>query len=198
MRPGLTAGFLCLAGVLLAPATAAPAAEDGGMLYAGDIGQAIAAILIFLVLLALLGKFAWGPIVSQLQQREKRVEKTLDDAAKREHEANRLLAEYEAQLQRAETDAQKLVEQSRAAAARDRAELLEQARLQSDAQAAEARKAIEQARRETLEQLHHQTAQLAAEIAGQVIGTSLDETTHQRIVDQSLQEIRQRSQEARR
>jgi F-type H+-transporting ATPase subunit b len=194
-----TAELWALGAVVLAVSpTAALGAEDGGSLYAGDIGQAVAAILIFLVLLWILGRYAWGPIVEQLQQREQRVEKTLDDAARREHEANRLLGEYEAQLERAETDAQKLVEQSRAQAARDRAELLEQARRKSEAQAAEAREAIEQARRETLEQLHHQTAQLAAEIAGQVIGTGLDDSTHRRLVDQSLQEIRKRSQEARR
>ncbi|MFP4356733.1 MAG: F0F1 ATP synthase subunit B [Phycisphaerae bacterium] len=171
-------------------------AEDGkASFYPGDIGQAIAAILVFVVLLAILRKFAWGPIIEQLRYREESVQKTIDNATKRQRDAHRLLEEYKQQLARAEADAQKLVEKSRAQAARDRAELIEQSRIESEKQAAASRKAIEQARREALEQLHQHTAELAAEIAGQVIGSSLDAQTHERLVAQSLAEIRNRHQE---
>ena len=185
--------WLCLLGAvwLLATASAAPAAEGGGAgLNPGNLGQAIAAILIFVVLLAILGKYAWKPITHQLELREQRLEKTLDDAARREQESQRLLAEYKARLERAESDAQRVVEESRKEAARAREDVLAEARKEAEKQAAVAAAAIERARLETLEELHEQTAQLAADVARQVIGTTLDGDAHRRLVEQSLSQIR--------
>jgi F-type H+-transporting ATPase subunit b len=177
----------------VAPAVAAEGAEQET--YAGDIGQAIAAVLIFAVLLAILGKFAWKPIIAQLRQREEGVAKQLDDAAKRQKESEELLAEYRARLDRAESDAQRLVEDSKKEAARDRQRLLDQARAEAEKHAEQAKRDIEQARRKAVRELHEETAELAAEIASSVLGASLDDDTRRKLVDDSLEEIRLRSRE---
>lgn len=163
--------------------------------YPGDIGQAIAAVLIFAVLLAILGKFAWKPIIVQLRQREDSVAKQLDDAAKRQKESEELLAEYRARLDRAESDAQRLVEDSKKQASRDRQRLLDQARAEAEKHAEQAQRDIEQARRKAVGELQEETAELAAEIAASVLGGSIDDDTRRKLVDDCLEEIRLRARE---
>lgn len=177
----------------VAPAVAAEQTQQET--YAGDIGQAIAAMLVFAVLLAILGKFAWKPIIAQLRQREEGVARQLDDAAKRQKESEELLAEYRARLDRAESDAQRLVEDSKKEAARDRQRLLDRARAEAEKHAEQAKRDIEQARRKAVRELHEETAELAAEIASSVLGGSLDDNTRRKLVDDSLEEIRLRSRE---
>ena len=85
--------------VLLGCASAMAAEGEGGASSgAGDLGQAIATVVIFLLLLAVLGRWAWRPIVSQLQQREQRIADTISAAQKREKEAQDLLESYRKRL----------------------------------------------------------------------------------------------------
>ncbi len=191
------AQFVCLATVMLALAGPVLAEAESGddAMYAGDIGQAVAAILIFLVLLGILGKFAWKPIIAQLRQREERVAKQLADAEKQQKESEELLAEYRARLDRAQSDAQRLVEDSRKQASRDRRRLLDQARSEAEKHAQQMRREIDQAKQQALRELHAETAELAADIAASVLSTHVDEQMHRRLVDGSLQEIRTRARE---
>ena len=69
IRPAVSAFVL----VLLLIAGIAQAAGEDGQFNPGDLGQAIIAIAIFLLLLLVLGKFAWGPIIAQLRSREDRI-----------------------------------------------------------------------------------------------------------------------------
>jgi F-type H+-transporting ATPase subunit b len=185
--------FAVLACLLLpAPAQAAQGEAD---MYAGDIGQAVAAILIFLVLLGILGKFAWKPIIAQLRQREEGVAKQLAEAEKQQKESQELLAEYRARLDRAESDAQRLVEDSRKQAARDRQKLLDQAQGEVEKQSQQMKREIEQAKKQALRELHAQTAELAADIAASVLSTQIDEQMHRKLVDGSLAQIRTHARE---
>ena len=92
-RPSQTlwrARLAVLAGPCLIAQTAF-AGEGGGGLYFGDLGQALAALGIFLLLLGILGKWAWKPIIEQLRTREERIERAVADAEKRHQDAKDLL-----------------------------------------------------------------------------------------------------------
>src|SRR4030095_1653418 len=76
------------------------AAEAAGLSpFAGNVGNAIWTLVIFLLVLIILGKFAWGPVLSMLQEREKFIHTSLAEAKRDREEAEARLREYAAKIQ---------------------------------------------------------------------------------------------------
>jgi len=173
----------------LHPRTASAAQEA----YPGDIGQAIAAVLVFLVLLVILGKWAWGPIVQQLKRREEAISNAIQQADKREKEANQLLEAYQSRLESVETEGKQMLARSRQEAADERDQILETARQEARKIVEAAGQDIERAKRQALRELHDSTARLATEIAGQVLQQQMTAEQRQRLLDESIEQIRKRA-----
>jgi F-type H+-transporting ATPase subunit b len=174
-------------------ADAAFGSEGGGGLYFGDIGQALAALAVFLVLLAILGKWAWKPIVEQLRAREQRIEKAIADAERRRQEAHELAERYRQRMERVEAEAEEALARTRQQADLAREEVLTAARSEAQGILRDARRQIEQARDEALREIQETTAKLAADIAVAALGRRLTEEDHRRLVEESLREISQRA-----
>jgi F-type H+-transporting ATPase subunit b len=172
---------------LLAMPACARAAEQG--MDPGNLGQAVAAIVIFVLLLVILGKWAWKPIIGQLQQREEAIAATIERAEKREIDAQTLISDYEARMEQVQIEAGELLEKTRKESARTRDEMIEQARREAAESVKSAQESIDQARREAMRDLYDETARLAADIAGQVIQKGLTEDEHRRLVKESLETI---------
>ncbi len=119
--------------------------EHGGggenNLFAGDVGNAIWTLVIFGLVVFVLGKFAWGPILNTLQARESFIHEALEKAKRDRDEAEARLREYEERLAAARAEATAIVDEGR----RD-AEVVKR-RIEEDAKA-EADKMIERAKRE--------------------------------------------------
>src|ERR1051325_3305794 len=102
--------------VLIALA-AAPlyAAEEGAALspFAGNVGNAVWTLVIFVIVGGVLGKFAWGPVLSLLQEREQFIHKSLSDAKRDRDEAEARLKDYAAKLQSAQAEAVAIIEGAR-------------------------------------------------------------------------------------
>src|ERR1700731_2885932 len=81
--------------------------------FAGNLGNAIWTLAIFVIVVVVLGKFAWGPILALLQQREEFIHRSLSDAKRDRDEAEARLKEYSAKLQRAQAEAAAIVDQAR-------------------------------------------------------------------------------------
>ena len=186
-RPEVLAGVLA---ALWAPVSAF-GDEGGAGFYAGDLGQAIAALVIFIVLLAILGRWAWKPLIVQLRRREESIANTIERSEAQQREAEDLLNHYRSRLERAEAEAKGLLDGGRRQAATEREEILVAARVEAQQATARAREEIEQAKRTALEDLQQTTAQLAAEIAERVLATNLDQAEHDRLMEDALGEIRQ-------
>jgi F0F1-type ATP synthase membrane subunit b/b' len=100
------------------------AAEETGLSpFAGNVGNAIWTLAIFLLVLTILGKFAWGPVLALLQEREKFIHKSLADAKRDREEAEARLKEYAAKVQAARAEAGAIVEEARRDAERLREDL---------------------------------------------------------------------------
>src|SRR5262245_12587044 len=97
----LTAAILVMAALPLSAAEEAPALSP----FAGNLGNAIWTLVIFLIVVLVLGKFAWGPVLALLQEREQFIHKSLSDAKRDREEAEARLKEYAAQLQAARVEA---------------------------------------------------------------------------------------------
>ncbi len=164
--------------------------------YPGDLGQALAAVAVFAVLLVILGKYAWRPIVQQLKRREEAIAETIARAEKTQKTAEELLAGYEQKMADAETQVQEMIAQAQAEGAADRREIVGAARQEAQRVAEAATEEIGRAKAAARVELQHTTARLATDIAGQILGRQLTSDQQQTLIDQSLSEIRQQADEA--
>ena len=131
----------------------APAADGGGFQF-GTLGQGIASLIIFVALLVVLGKWAWKPILSQLEAREKKISDTIEQAQRRQEEAQQLLAQYQARLAAAEEQAAALVAESRKEANVAREKILHRAAEEAQNTAKQLRIEIEAAKQEALREAY--------------------------------------------
>jgi len=178
-----------LAGLAMTLPALAQEAEHGAeapSLFAGDLGNSFWTLLIFVIVLVVLGKYAWGPILNTLQMRESFIREALEKAKHEREEAEGRLREYEARLAAARGEATTIVEEGR----RD-AEVVKR-RIEADARA-EADKTIERAKREiqiatdtATKQLYTLSAKLATQLAAQVIGRELSPQDHQRLISDAI------------
>ena len=180
--------------VLEARAALASGGESGGDFF-GDVGQAIATVAIFLILLIVLGKFAWKPILAQVRRREESISNALDAAAERDRKSQDLLDSYGRRLEGIEEEARQILARSRQEGAAAREVLLSEAREEARKLADEQRRDIEQAKTEALRELYERTAELAADMAGAVLRRRLSPQDHGRILGESLQDIRRRGED---
>jgi F-type H+-transporting ATPase subunit b len=194
MHRSTTLSCLGAAGALCCAAQGAFGATEGGGNFFGDLGHAIAAVVVFLLLLAVLGKWAWKPIVGQLRKREEGIAAALRDSEQRRAEAMELLSRYQAQLEQVQAQAKELLATARREAAQAREQVLAAARDEAHRTVERSAQEIDHARQQALRELYDQTARMAADIAAQLLPRELTPQDHQRLMQQSLDEIRQRSE----
>lgn len=143
-------------------------------------------IVSFGVLVFFLAKFAFPPILRTLDEREKKIRDSLDQAERHRVEAERRLHEYETRLAAATREAETIIGQ-----AKDRSQrLLEEneQRLLAEAERikAEAGREIDQERRRAIREIQQQTTELALLVAERVVEKSLTDADHRRFADEAL------------
>lgn len=146
-------------------------------------------ILTFLILLVILRKLAWTPLLGALTAREENIRTTLEETARAQDEARRLLEENRRQLAEAEAQAQRVIREGREMGERVRAEILEKAQASSRALVDQAREEIRREKDAALGQLRSEVADLAVMAAGKIIDANLDPARHRALVDAALREL---------
>ncbi len=176
--------LLTAAGPLLAAEEA-----HGPNPFAGTIYQSIATVIVFLLLLALLYRYAWGPILTGLQDRENRIKADLEETEAAAKAANATLAEYKKKLSEAAVEAQRLVEQARVEAQKLGAQLRHEADQEIQQQRQRTLREIESARQQAVSDVYAQSATLATRIAGRILQRELNASDHQALVSAALAEL---------
>ena len=176
---------------LLLAAQAAQASEEGGAsALFGDLGQALAAVVVFLGLLAVIGKWGWRPVVEQLRRREQSIAQTISNAQQQEQAAQQLLEQYRKQLELVQAQAKETLDAARKEGAAAREQLLAIARDETSKAARQAAQDIQRAKQDALRELYDATAELAADVALRVMEGRLSQQDRRQLVSQSLEEIR--------
>lgn len=188
-----------LAAAWLLPLAASAAEEAHGAgeaapsLFAGDVGVAVWTVLIFLLVVFILGRYAWKPLLSALQAREDFIRDSLQKAREEREQAERRLAEYEEKLAAARAEATALVEEGRRDAETVKAKIEATAREEGDKLMARARREIELARDQAVKDLHTTTARLATDLATKVLEREIRAEDHERLLAESLRELGERT-----
>ena len=134
----------------------------------------------FLILLFLLGKFAWRPILGALNERESSIEEALATAEKAKAEMEQLKSENEQLLAEARKERETMLKDATAAANKMREEAREQAAKESARIVEDARASIETQKQAALAEVKHQVADLSLTIAEKILREKLDDSEKQK------------------
>ncbi len=203
---GLVWMAICTIALTFGGMSDAYAAAPGGDHGAHDLGQgnagdsledpsefradlAIYTFVVFLLLLAILGKFAWPKISVALLEREKRIEANIAAAEAKHEESKRLLAAHEAKLASAAAEVRALLEEARRDAESTKEEIIAEARAGARAERDRAVREIELASDHALKNIAETSANLAIELAGKVIRESINPAKQQELVRSALSKL---------
>lgn len=158
-------------------------------LLSPNYGLMVWTLVIFLILLFVLSKFAFKPIIAAVEAREQALEDAINSAKRDREEAALLLAQHRAALDASRGEGQKLIADARAAAERVRAELVEQAHAEQARMLERARAEIDAERAKAIAELRKEAVDLAILGAGKVIGQNLDRDANRKLVESFLASV---------
>ena len=178
-------------GAHVAQETAQEVHDPGGGAgpFAINPGLIIWTLLVFVILLGLLWKFAFPSIVRSVEERERRIQKQLDDAEKANAEAQRLLEEHKKQIAAARNEAQDILAKAKTVSQKEREVLLVKAREEYDALLSRARKDIEEEKDKAILALRREAVELSIAAASRVIEANLDTDANRKLVTEFLDSL---------
>jgi F-type H+-transporting ATPase subunit b len=188
-------GFALLLLAIPAPVLAADG-EGGGGLFSVDPGLSLWTIFVFLLVLFVLKRFAWGPILGALDARETGIRRAIDEAQGLRAEAESLMAAHRQQLNEARRESQEIVAEGRAAAERVGREIQDKARQEGDRLVERARQEIAREQEAALARIREESVDLALIVASRVLRERLDAEADRTLVRQYLSEVSSPAAEA--
>ncbi len=167
--------------------------EGGGGLFDINVGLIIWTIIIFLSVLTVLWRFAFGPILAAVHAREEGINKALDEARTRQAEAEKLLEEHKKQLADARRQAQEIVAEGREAGGRLQKEIEGKARDEGEAILIRARAEIGREKDAAVDALRQGAVDLALAAASKLLHEKLDGEQDRKLVMDYVDGVSNRS-----
>lgn len=145
-------------------------------------------IIAFVGLFLVLWKFAWGPILGVLNDRENTIRESIEKAEETRDEAEKLMEDYKRQLDEARGEAQQIIEDGRKFGENMKEEIVQKARRESEQVMTKASEAITREKESALVELQSRVADLTIEAASKVVNRSLSKKDHQQLIEEYLAE----------
>jgi F-type H+-transporting ATPase subunit b len=165
------------------------AAEEAKNPILPDVAELIYGTIAFLIVFALLAKFAFPALGKMLSERSDKIQGSLERAEQSRVAAEKELAEYRTQLAGARDEANRIIEESRRTAEQLRRDLQAKAEQEAQATVTRAQEEIRAERDRVFQDLRAQVGVIAVELAGRVVGQSLDPGTHKRLIDEYIEQV---------
>jgi len=193
--------LLLSAAALLLLATPIAAQGDSHDAPAGllDINSGLMfwTLLIFVALMFILSKYAFGPITAAVEARERALEEAILAAKKDREEASAMLEQQRQQIEAARNDAQRFIAEGRASGEKLRADMLEETRQQQQEMLDRARREIGAEKDRAIHQLRTEAVDLAIAGASRVIEKDLDNASNRQLVEKFLVSLDKEPRNAR-
>jgi F-type H+-transporting ATPase subunit b len=198
LRLGLLALTLAVASARLAraedaahgePAPAAAAAHADPNILEFKLPLAVSTVVVFSILLGVLWKFAWGPLSEALDERERKQDETIAAAEAANAESARLLAEHQRQMSSAAEQVRQMLEDARRQSEANAATILQKAQTEVEATRQRAEREIGAAKDQALSEIWSKTADLAVSVAGKVLTKEMTGDDHRRLVASAISEL---------
>jgi len=147
----------------------------------------------FLILLLILKKYLYKPILTALAERKKKIEEGLEYSQKTKAEFEKSEKKGEEILSRARSEGQKIIEEAKRVSKKKEAELIEKAEKQAQEIVAKARQENEVLKEELEKDLKREAIEMAERIVERVIKESLTESAHKALIDRKIKEVARES-----
>ena len=154
-----------------------------------DPGLFIWTILTFLILLGVLAKFAWNPLLKMLKDREDLIRSSLEDAEKAQTELANLNAEREEIINKARSEAQSILSEGKVAASKLKDEILKAAKDQAKSILTDAEKQIRIEKHKAIEEIKSEVVDLSLSVAEKLIKKNISREDNQTLIDESLENV---------
>lgn len=189
--------LLCYAGLVLsvewvlaaAPEPGHGGSDEGPISFSLDL--AVWSLVVFGLLLIVLWKLAWQPMLEGLKRREDNIRRALADAEQARVEAQRLRDQLQQEMQRVGEKVREILEEARRDAERTAEEIRARGLAEVHAERERLMRELARARDQALQQIWQEAVRLAALISEKAIRRSLSEEDHRRLLDEALAELRQ-------
>ena len=165
----------------------------GGGPFSINPGLIIWTLVVFGILMVLLWRLAWPSILTSVEERERRIQKQLEDAERANAAAQLLLEEHKKTIAGARMEAQEMIAKAKAVAQKERELLLAKAREEYEALLARARKDIDAEKEKAIVALRREAVELSIAAAAKVIEANLDTEANRRLVTEYLATLDQES-----
>ena len=147
-----------------------------------NMGTSFWTLVIFGLLMVVLAKWAFPPILGYAQAREERIQRSLDEANRAREESREALEAQRRELAKAHEESQLIIARGRQDAEKVRAELLERARAEQEEVLERAKREIEREREQALESIRREAVELSIAAASHLVGRRLDAEEDRRLV----------------
>lgn len=149
-------------------------------------GDILVTLIVFIVLMLLLKKFAWGPLMGMMQQREEQVAGDLDAAEKSRQETKQLLEEQRSLLKEARTEAQAIVENAKKQADLQKEEIVSAARNEAVRLQESAKRDIETEKEKAIAAVREEVVSLSVLAASKVLDKEVSEEDNRSLIEETI------------
>jgi len=163
--------------------------EPQGGPFTINPGLIIWTLVVFGILLFVLWRWGYPVLLKSVEERERRIQKQLEDAERANAEAQRLLEEHKKQIAAARNEAQEILAKAKTVAQKERETLLAKAREEYDALLSRARKDIDTEKEKAILALRREAVDLSIAAASRVIEANLDTDANRRLVTDFLESL---------
>jgi F-type H+-transporting ATPase subunit b len=157
-----------------------------------DPGLFIWTIVTFLVLVALLARFAWRPLLEALERRQATIAKSLEDAQRAQQELERLQRESAQMLANARAEADAIVSRSRSEGEALREGLKQKARAEAASIVKNAERQIQLETARAVQQIRQEAVDLSVAIASKILRRQVSKEDHEGLIEETLKQVEAR------
>ena len=154
-----------------------------------DPGLYIWTILTFLILVGLLAKFAWGPLLKALESRQQSIRQALDDARQAKQELQQLHVESAKLLAQARAESAEIISRTRSDADRFRDEMKEKARIEAAGLMRNAERQIELETTRALQQIRQEAIDISINIASKLLQRNVSKEDNERLIEETFKQL---------
>lgn len=172
--------------------TVLAAESEGGSntsLVLPETSELIAGIIAFAIVFFFVWRWAMPTITATLEKRRQAITGQMEEAEKAKREAESLLSDYRAQLAEAKTEGSRLIEEARQSADQMKADIVAKAEQDAEGIRAKAREEASGEMSRALADAKSQVGDISVELAGKIVGESLDAKAHKGLIDRYLADL---------
>ncbi len=154
-----------------------------------SIPDLVFAIVNFLILMAILRKFLWGPVMKTMDERQKGITESLDKAAVAKKEADETHSMLAGEIENARRQAKAIVEEAQQAGEAVKSDIIDQAQKSASDMITRAQAEIERQKTDAIAQLKGEVADLVVMTTGKILGENMSEEQHKVLMDKYIAEV---------